>query len=93
MQPESSISGRAGVLHADVGAAGATSLTQSSYKPQGKPRLEFLDAGRGIAILGVIAVHAVQNFQTGSKWLDFIIGTGQFGVQLFFMIRDRKSVV
>lgn len=86
MQPESLIPGRAGELHAEVEAVGTTSITQPSYKPQGKSRLEFLDAGRGVAILGVIAVHTVQNFPTGSKWLDFVIGTGQFGVQLFFMI-------
>jgi len=49
-------------------------------------RLEFLDAGRAIAILGVIAVHTVGNFSTGINQLDFIISTGQFGVQLFFII-------
>ena len=49
-------------------------------------RLEFLDAGRGIAILGVIAVHTVQHFSTGINSLDLLISTGQYGVQLFFII-------
>jgi peptidoglycan/LPS O-acetylase OafA/YrhL len=50
------------------------------------PRLEFLDAGRGIAILGVIAVHTVEHFSTGIPLLNAVIGTGQFGVQLFYII-------
>jgi exopolysaccharide production protein ExoZ len=49
-------------------------------------RLEFLDAGRAIAILGVIAVHTVQHFSTGIATLDIAIGAGQFGVQLFYII-------
>jgi exopolysaccharide production protein ExoZ len=49
-------------------------------------RLEFLDAGRGIAILGVIAVHTVQHFSTGMPLLDLALGKGQFGVQLFYIV-------
>jgi peptidoglycan/LPS O-acetylase OafA/YrhL len=55
-------------------------------KEHGASRLDFLDAGRGIAILGVMAVHTVQHFATGMAWLDFMIGCGQFGVQLFYII-------
>lgn len=49
-------------------------------------RLNFLDAGRGIAILGVIAVHTCQNFSTGFNSLDFLLKLGQYGVQLFYVI-------
>lgn len=49
-------------------------------------RLKFLDIGRGIAILGVIAVHTNQNFPTGISVLDFALRLGQYGVQLFFVI-------
>lgn len=49
-------------------------------------RVAFLDYGRGIAILGVIAVHTVNHFGTGHAWLNFLISCGQFGVQLFFVI-------
>nr|WP_315496539.1 acyltransferase [uncultured Rhodoferax sp.] len=49
-------------------------------------RLDFLDTGRGIAILGVIAVHANQNFSTGFAYFDFFLKLGQYGVQLFFVI-------
>jgi peptidoglycan/LPS O-acetylase OafA/YrhL len=49
-------------------------------------RLKFLDAGRGLSICGVVAVHTVQHFSTGISELDLVISMGQFGVQLFFII-------
>ena len=49
-------------------------------------RLRFLDIARGLAVLGVIAVHTVQQFPTNVRPLDWWLGLGQFGVQLFFVI-------
>ncbi len=50
-----------------------------------KERLEYVDALRGIAILGVILVHSAQvSLQAGHTFeLAF---TGQRGVQLFYMV-------
>lgn len=49
-------------------------------------RLRSFDFLRGLAILGVIAVHASQAFPSGSKWLDGALAYGARGVQLFFFI-------
>lgn len=67
-------------------------MLSSTISPANKPanRLDFLDAGRGISILGVMGVHTVQNFPTGIKQLDFLISLGQFGVQLFFIINELR---
>lgn len=45
-----------------------------------------LDQLRGIAILLVIASHAVQYFPTGLALVDRVCGFGRFGVQLFFIV-------
>ena len=49
-------------------------------------RLKSLDLLRGLAICGVIAVHSVIAFPTGSAAVDSYLGLGRFGVQLFFLI-------
>lgn len=46
----------------------------------------YLDAGRGVAILMVIAVHVSQNVQNLSFLTLTIYGFGAAGVQLFFLI-------
>ncbi len=46
-------------------------------------RLQSLDFLRGIAILGVIAVHTSQAFPS---MLDPFLAYGRFGVQLFYFI-------
>jgi exopolysaccharide production protein ExoZ len=46
-------------------------------------RLDYLDSLRGIATLGVVAVHVSQEFPTS---IDSFLSFGRFGVQLFFMI-------
>lgn len=52
----------------------------------GRPRAGFLDVCRGVAIVGVMAVHTSQNFKTGQPLVDGVLFTGQFGVQLFFAV-------
>jgi exopolysaccharide production protein ExoZ len=49
------------------------------------PRAEFLDVARGLAILGVMAVHTSQQFKVDG-FLDRLFFAGQFGVQLFFVV-------
>lgn len=49
-------------------------------------RVGFLDVGRGLAVLGVLAVHTVQQFPSSIAHLDSLLKLGQFGVQLFFVI-------
>lgn len=48
-------------------------------------RLDFVDAARGWAILGVIAVHASQWTPNLSAVCLSVLGCGQYGVQLFFV--------
>ncbi len=50
------------------------------------PHYSFIDALRGLAILGVIIVHAAQSFKTLPPWLGRVIPHGQTGVQLFFVV-------
>lgn len=49
-------------------------------------RLRAFDFLRGVAIVGVIAVHTSQSFPSGSLFLDAILSRGAAGVQLFFFI-------
>jgi peptidoglycan/LPS O-acetylase OafA/YrhL len=49
-------------------------------------RVAYLDLARGVAILGVMAVHTAQTFPTGIPVLQFLAWLGQFGVQLFFIV-------
>ena len=50
------------------------------------PRLPFLDALRGWAILLVIAVHASITFQPASEFLHRLAWHGRMGVVLFFVV-------
>lgn len=49
-------------------------------------RLLALDTLRGLAIIGVIAVHTVQEVSTGIATLNALLYLGRFGVQLFFLV-------
>jgi peptidoglycan/LPS O-acetylase OafA/YrhL len=53
--------------------------------------LQFLDAARGVAILLVVAVHALQDYQHSPRFqaipkaFENLFYSGQYGVQLFFI--------
>jgi exopolysaccharide production protein ExoZ len=49
-------------------------------------RLRTFDFLRGLAILGVIVVHASQSLPSQISAIDFVAGLGRFGVQLFYFI-------
>lgn len=49
-------------------------------------RLSSYDLLRGVAILGVIAVHSAQAFPSGERYIDHLLSFGRFGVQLFFFV-------
>src|ERR1700709_1046568 len=51
-----------------------------------KGRVAVLDAGRSIAIVGVVAVHLSFQFPNLPKSVALIARMGQYGVQLFFVI-------
>jgi exopolysaccharide production protein ExoZ len=53
---------------------------------QQRTRLDFLDALRGLAILGVLAVHTGTFVQNLPPVLVSMTGFGAIGVQLFFML-------
>ncbi len=46
----------------------------------------FIDCMRGLAVLGVMGVHCVQRTPEVPAWLHHLLDSGQFGVQLFFMV-------
>ena len=49
-------------------------------------RNRSLDTLRGVAILGVLAVHTNQAVSSGVHQMDALLGWGRFGVQLFFLV-------
>jgi peptidoglycan/LPS O-acetylase OafA/YrhL len=74
-----------------------TSLQQPRTRGSALERFDYLDALRGIAILGVILVHSAilskqgiflrdQVPSTRDLWVWIISFTGQRGVQLFYMV-------
>ncbi len=50
------------------------------------PRLPYLDALRGYAILGVVIVHVEQKGQLSSSLAETYAQHGRYGVQLFFLV-------
>ena len=53
---------------------------------QVKKRFEFVDALRGLAILGVIIVHSGQQISNLPSWFKSITQNGARGVQLFYIV-------
>jgi peptidoglycan/LPS O-acetylase OafA/YrhL len=49
-------------------------------------KYEFIDAGRGFAIVGVVLVHSCQRIQGLPIPVKTVAGIGQMGVQLFFVL-------
>src|ERR1700755_1634138 len=49
-------------------------------------RLETFDVLRGLAILGVLAVHCSPGFPTNINFIDTGLEFGRFGVQLFYFV-------
>jgi peptidoglycan/LPS O-acetylase OafA/YrhL len=54
--------------------------------PANTERFRTLDFLRGVAILGVISVHAALTFPTPGNQLNFVLSYGMYGVQLFYLI-------
>ena len=48
-------------------------------------KYDYIDALRGLAILGVLVVHTSQNFSPSNSILKFLTSLGSSGVQLFFI--------
>lgn len=61
-------------------------MSRSDVPVANLSRASYLDAARGLAILGVIGVHVSQHFKSGIAGIDGALFAGQFGVQLFFAI-------
>lgn len=55
-------------------------------------RHAWLDGVRGLAIFGVVMVHAAQIAPAGS-WPNRVFGFGQYGVQLFFMVSTLTCIL
>src|SRR5262245_26473710 len=56
-------------------------------QPHFPPRYDYIDALRGYAILGVIAVHSGQSVANLPHTLKFVTeGSAKYGVQLFFVV-------
>lgn len=49
-------------------------------------KLDYIDAVRGIAVLGVIFTHCVQQIKGLPEWFYNIFYSGMYGVQLFFIV-------
>jgi peptidoglycan/LPS O-acetylase OafA/YrhL len=50
------------------------------------PKYDYIDALRGLAIIGVIIVHSAQSVSPGYDFLETLFGNGDKGVQLFFLV-------
>ena len=60
-------------------------MAEASVMRPAARRLDWLDALRGWAVLGVVAVHSSEVAHSRGV-LGTIAGAGQFGVQLFFLV-------
>jgi peptidoglycan/LPS O-acetylase OafA/YrhL len=50
------------------------------------PKYDYIDALRGLAIIGIIVVHTCQSISPGNEFLITLFGNGDKGVQLFFLV-------
>ena len=74
--------GLALVDHARVAVLSRYMLWREEKTPSGTDRLPWIDALRGLAVLGVIAVHAADRVPGTEGWMQY----GARGVQLFFFV-------
>lgn len=63
-----------------------TGSRAAALRVQEISRLHSLDLLRGLAILGVVAVHATEFFPSHIALLDTASGLGRLGVQLFYYV-------
>lgn len=63
--------------HPIEASAGATALSGRSHE------LDFL---RGLAIVGVLAIHVSQAFPSGWRIVDFVFSSGWVGVNIFYFV-------
>ena len=71
------------VLRASASASGAPVAKLAAHDDA---RVAALDAGRALAIVGVILVHLALFMPALPGWLQAFADMGQYGVQLFFVI-------
>ncbi|WP_109482403.1 acyltransferase [Paraburkholderia sp. C35] len=64
--------------------AATTSIAKTAARDDA--RVAALDAGRALAIVGVILVHLALFMPALPPWLQAVSDMGQYGVQLFFVI-------
>jgi len=62
-----------------------THTQQELVQPTRLHKYSYIDILRGIAILGVVAVHSSQHVKDLNTIVDWIFNYGQTGVQLFFV--------
>ncbi|MBN3763140.1 acyltransferase [Burkholderia sp. Ac-20365] len=74
--------------HAATHVSSVATATRASitHAARDDARIAALDAGRALAIVGVIFVHLSLYLPALPPWLRVIAGMGQYGVQLFFVI-------
>lgn len=68
------------------GSPGNYPSTAHFMNPEAVRKYEFINALRGIAIIGVVMIHSSQWVQPTSKVLSKITELGVYGVQLFYVV-------
>lgn len=73
------------------GSNGCGEMDKLSERPDSSKRISRIDALRGVAILGVVSVHAIQaanlaSNNSGTDLITEIFSLGRYGVELFFVI-------
>lgn len=49
-------------------------------------RYRYIDALRGIAVIGVVVVHVANSLVIEGSWLNTLLSSGSRGVQLFYLV-------
>jgi peptidoglycan/LPS O-acetylase OafA/YrhL len=69
----------------------STSMNSEVAQAQTAGRSDWLDVLRGLAIVGVVAVHSIQNTESivvanKSDFFFWVVSLGKYGVELFFFL-------